>query len=62
MLLLLLMLSLCCRDQHGEDWTTHNWGRPLRLRREVIGTLSGLWAAAGFDFDSYMLHHSVLLG
>jgi aromatic ring hydroxylase len=24
-------LCLLCRDQHGEDWTTHNWGRPLRL-------------------------------
>jgi hypothetical protein len=49
------------RDQHGEDWATHNWGRPLLLRCEAYGSLSGLWAAAGYDFDSYMLHHSVLL-
>jgi hypothetical protein len=28
---------------------------------DVYGMLSGLWAAAGYDFDSYMLHPSVLL-
>jgi len=46
------------RDQHGEDWSTQNWGRPLQLRSDVYGSLSGLWAAAGFDFDSYIVHHS----
>lgn len=46
------------RDQHGEDWATHNWGRPLRLRRDVYGVLSRLWAAGGYEFDSYTLHHA----
>ena len=48
------------RDQHGEDWSTQsqNWGRPLQLRPDVYGALSGLWAGAGFDFDSYIVHHS----
>lgn len=49
------------RDQHGEDWSTQNWGRPLQLRLDVYGSLSGLWAGAGFDFDSYIVHHSQLL-
>jgi hypothetical protein len=57
---------LCCavqspyRDQHGEDWSTQNWGRPLTLRREVYDSLSGLWAGSGFDFESYIVHHSQL--
>lgn len=49
------------RDQHGEDWSTANWGRPLRLKPEVYGALSDMWAATGFEFDSYMLHHSMSL-
>lgn len=49
------------RDQHGEDWSTANWGRPLKLNTGVYGALSDMWAASGFDFDSYMLHHSMVL-
>jgi hypothetical protein len=33
----------------------------LWLWCDVHGMLSGLWAAAGNDFDAYMLHRSVLL-
>eukprot|EP00775_Hariotina_reticulata_P003415 gene3415-3688_t len=57
-------LTLCqspFRDQHGEDWAAHNWGRPLRLQQEVYAMLSHLWATAGFDFDSFMLHHALLV-
>lgn len=46
------------RDQHGQDWSTSNWGRPLTLRADVFASLSSLWAGCGFDFDSYILHHA----
>jgi hypothetical protein len=33
----------------------------LHLQQEVYAMLSHLWAAAGFDFDSFMLHNALLM-
>ncbi len=45
-------------DAHGEEDVQLKRGRPLKLSVGVYGALSRLWAGAGLDFDSTVLHRT----